>query len=259
MSKPRHMSRRGAFTLVELLVVIGIIAVLISILLPAMQKARRQSQAVQCMSNLHQIGLGLLMYADQYNGQLFPDGEGWGPTQVYLTSANDGSLVSQNAYDTQDGQTGQFVSVLVLKSPDKWQQYTYNVWPLYVFNVWNPPFMTCPSEDPGNPPNARHTYILNEHMIYANEKYGRPLPNHMSPSDAVLMGEKLSVVGDYYMEYGDFSTKVDCYRHGASVGSNYLMLDMHVDTKIITSSNSESSLDPWDFGNGTGPTTQSSD
>jgi len=61
-----------AFTLVELIVVIGIIALLISILLPSLNRARESARKVTCGSNLRQIGLGLRMYAQDFKGQLFP-------------------------------------------------------------------------------------------------------------------------------------------------------------------------------------------
>jgi prepilin-type N-terminal cleavage/methylation domain-containing protein/prepilin-type processing-associated H-X9-DG protein len=64
---------RHAFTLVELLVVIGIIALLISILMPSLNRARENAKQVQCLSNLRQISLALVMYTSN-NKDLMPGG-----------------------------------------------------------------------------------------------------------------------------------------------------------------------------------------
>jgi prepilin-type processing-associated H-X9-DG protein/prepilin-type N-terminal cleavage/methylation domain-containing protein len=90
----------GGFTLVELLVVIGIIALLISILLPALSKARVQAQEVQCMNNLRQWGMGLQQYCDANKGMLPQKGAKGidnsadiiGPAGASITGVNDPSI-----------------------------------------------------------------------------------------------------------------------------------------------------------------------
>ena len=208
----RKVVRRArAFSLVELLVVIGIIAVLIGLLLPSLVRARKQAQQVVCQSNLRDIGMHLLLYINSSRGWLFPVG----PTNPFT-----GKPTTLGTNVPRDQR-----------------------WPVYVFSppVGNPPVMKCPVDDQ---PAEDHSYVLNQHLADHRIKYSNTHIGGLTASEIVVMGEKISTVTDYYMEQGEFDRVVDQFRHGLHYGSNYLYLDMHVST--TPPDDAKSGLDPWD-------------
>ncbi|HXE52557.1 MAG TPA: type II secretion system protein [Tepidisphaeraceae bacterium] len=201
-------SRRGGFTLIELLVVIGIAVLLLGLLMPALRRAREWSRQISCESNLHQIGMYLLSYANESHGWLFPVGP--------------------------PGANG-LPTTLGTNMPRDQR------WTVYVFHQWNPRVMLCPSDDQ---PAEQHSYILNEHLADHKVTYSSTRLGGLYSVDVVVMGEKLSGVGDYFMEESEFSQVVEPFRHGLWYGSNYLYLDLHVSSSPPTAA--KKGIDPWD-------------
>jgi prepilin-type N-terminal cleavage/methylation domain-containing protein len=238
----------GGFTLVELLVVIGIIALLIGMLMPALSRAKAQSKMVACASNMRQVGLTLLMYAQDNNGWIFPVGAGSGDfakglgtnvgfSERWTTVAFRPAVVNPQAMlCPEDPDVGGEDSKDNLQPDD----------PLY--NAADPA---------GNIAKTKHSYILNMHVVFEDVKYSRT--HGIASSDIIVMGEKTTAYYDYYMENAtgnptkktgftgctsDYDLKVEPNRHGLRSGSNYLYLDIHVDNRRPVKKD-PTFIDPW--------------
>ncbi len=152
----RPRSPRAGFTLIELLVVIAIIAILIGLLLPAVQQAREAARRTQCRNNLKQMGLALHNYLDSYT--VFPPGGTyktslagqaghWSPQArllPFLDQANLNNLIDfSKGYSTQPTVSAVRVPVFLCPSEIN-DRMNGNHWPInYAANVgewlvWNP-------------------------------------------------------------------------------------------------------------------------
>ena len=210
---PRH---GRAFTLIELLVVIAIIAILASLLLPALAKAKESAKRITCINDLRQLGMSVTMYADDHDGMYPQRGGVWE------------SLASQPKASASGA--------------------TSNYWPLQLQSYYvDTKVLYCPSDvlDPKNNGkglgfaalDAKRSYLFNGFNDYFK---GFPVTGSAMPesaikqtSETVLFGEKDGQVsGHWWMDYwmGDDYTELDQTRHnkvGTSNvgGSNYAFAD----------------------------------
>ena len=162
----RPTVRRAGFTLVELLVVIGIIALLISILLPALGKAREQGNAIKCLSNLRSMGTAFLMYANNNKGALPADSVGGSTYQEDFLFWQPGRDIQESALAT------------------------------YLGKPLNTAVLICPSDDVNNRTRTasggyRFSYVMNGYCSPIANSGISTLDNIKKITQAVNVTEKL--------------------------------------------------------------------
>jgi prepilin-type processing-associated H-X9-DG protein len=222
--------------LIELLVTIGIIALLIGLLLPVLGRARQQSRKTVCASHLREVGLALILYANTNRGWIYP-------VQVdQTTGARYGFGTNVPPHDRWPMKVFRVGTAIL---PPRYNPASYQplVYDPATFDAapYTPPLLLCPS-DPDS--LEAHTYVLNNHLAERGIKAGSHIGDGRSSAEVIVAGEKVTMARDYYMERTDFFRVVDCYRHGRTVGANYLFMDGHV--AGLMPPDAWKGVDPWD-------------
>lgn len=234
MSHLPSFRRCRAFTLVELLVVIGIIAVLVSILLPALTRAHRHAQMLECASNLKQVGLAWNMYASENDSWVAPLARKYGDHWAAPISGNQTNLnvgVNDNDY--------------------RWFHYLYPYTKTYA--VFNCPVINISSSSYSNP--GRDTMVkgrrgdlapaninIGYSAVGASSNYAYAAHNMGRAEDKKRAAAGGSVPDWSYPEWSDPRNFTMLRREARSVGKGINNLIVAMDGVYFITNNSNSAL-----------------
>lgn len=219
------MSRKG-FTLTELLVAVGIVAVLIGILVPAISAARRSARSVVCLSQMRQVGLASIMYAQDHHGQF--------PCSSHSALANGVmpwgyALCPYLGRGTYAGPGPSWDSLFngLYRCPEDVRRDRWS----YGKSVW----FELTAGETGEINGVIHgpTYV----------KIGA-VPR---PASTIIFAElKSGSMADHVMAhfwYLGGSPEVDATRHGAT--SNYVFVDGHAESRVLKTTFDLPNVDLW--------------
>jgi prepilin-type N-terminal cleavage/methylation domain-containing protein/prepilin-type processing-associated H-X9-DG protein len=136
------MRSKKAFTLIELLVVIAVIALLLSILIPALQKARDQALRVKCGENIRQHILALMIYADEHNGRIPVQHGGYWIWDVSFEAANiqlKNMGIDVSKYELQPGEDVPVQPVFYCPANPMHRKYMESNWSFAINTSTTPP------------------------------------------------------------------------------------------------------------------------
>jgi prepilin-type N-terminal cleavage/methylation domain-containing protein/prepilin-type processing-associated H-X9-DG protein len=187
----RRLATRSAFTLVELLVVIGIIAVLVGLLLPALNRARESANTIKCSSNLRTIGQGFAQYIAQFRGILPPSVVYYGMHLDNSNPPNQTPSMPVNGYIHWSA----LIKDPTLDQTDPSLQST-NGWEVY----------QCPSLSNGGVAPA-NTYPANLDAGFANDTTTPGVVDLQAPRLAYTANEALCPRGRYGFGIAGTATK----------------------------------------------------
>lgn len=202
LRREERSRRRRAFTLVELLVVVGIVALLIGILLPAVNRARRQARLIQCANNVRQICASVFAYAAEYHGKFPPSLSNSSPAQYWYNVP----IVGKSLWDEANFKGG---PLSCPDDADSRRSYSMNVWAsCQIDGATAPPPVQGELWGPSNR-NSSVMLIVEAYSTFESPNVGRVCPSVVGTYGATP-GKRFGVDGGIGPLYGGAWGMINC-------------------------------------------------